>query len=81
MWMDQGEGINGEGKVMIQEDPWTERTLRKDLVQHSGQGYPWLRGGMASSSSVAGGKEVRVAGIWVCVSGSGACGHRRLCRV
>lgn len=40
--------------MLIQGDPGTESALRVDSVQRTGQGYPWLRGGMASSSSVAG---------------------------
>lgn len=35
---------------------------------------------MASSSSKAGGEEVRMAGIWPSVKGSGGRDHGRLCR-
>lgn len=34
-----------------------DRTLRRDLVQHTGQDGSWLRGEMVSSSSAAGGQD------------------------
>lgn len=57
------EKDHGEGKVKIQEDRWTERAPRRDLVQCTGQDCAWVRGEMASSSSAAGGKVVWMAGV------------------
>lgn len=69
----EGEGDNSGGP--------TDRTLRRDGVQSPGVRLVLAQRGMMSSSSAAGGKEVRMAGLRLSVTCGGGWGHWRLQRV